>query len=540
MRRGTVIVAVITGGLAAVVVTQYRGLEGAIALSSLSALADNPAIRTLFGPPVALDDPGGFTVWRTGTVLAVLVGVWAVLTATRLTRGEEEAGRWDLLLAGRITLRSLVVRTLVVVLCAAAVPGVAVAVALAADRDGTRRGAALRSRDGRRRHDRAALGAAAGQLLTERRAASGLATALLLAGLLARMVADGVPALAWLQWGTPFGLIGRIAPFAENRILPLVVLAGLVAAAGVLAVALAAGRDVGSGRVRGGERRHTPSRLLRSLPGLALHRTRRATLTWGLGLSAYFLLIGLLATAMLDFLRANPVFARLAAQAGLARLASVGGYVASLFSLLAVAIGAFAAGRMAHAAGDETAGRLALLFSLPVARARWAAIEAGVVALACRDPGGRGRVGDLGGDDVGRGRARCRGGAGRGRERRPGRPAVPRCGARRAGLGAAGGAGTGRAAGRRRLPAAGPGGHVPMAGLGARAVAVRPPLGGAGRAAGRRRRAGDARRRRPARRLRAGRVHATGPAPADGRREEAGVSGCYAHERRLQRLLLSN
>ena len=175
----------------------------------------------------------------------------------------------------------------------------------------------------------AALGAAAGQLLSERRAASGLATALLLAGLLARMVGDGVPALAWLQWGTPFGLIGRGSRRSRRTVsLPLLVLAGLVAVAGVLAVALAAGRDVGSGRVRGGERRHAPSRLLRSLPGLAVHRTRRATLTWGLGLSAYFLLIGLLATAMLDFLRENPVFAQLAAQAGLAAAGLGRGYVA--------------------------------------------------------------------------------------------------------------------------------------------------------------------------------------------------------------------
>ncbi|MEK8110427.1 hypothetical protein NKG94_51120 [Micromonospora sp. M12] len=40
----------------------------------MAALARNPAIRTLFGEPVALDQPGGFTVWRTGTVLAVLLG----------------------------------------------------------------------------------------------------------------------------------------------------------------------------------------------------------------------------------------------------------------------------------------------------------------------------------------------------------------------------------------------------------------------------------------------------------------------------------
>ena len=382
VRRGTAIVAVICGVLVAVVVVQYRGLSGAIALSSLSALADNPAIRTLFGPPVALDDPGGFTVWRTGTVLAVLVGSWAVLTATRLTRGEEEAGRWDLLLAGRLSLPSLVRRTLGVVLAATAVPGIAVGVGLlltgAATTGALLFGAAIAGTG----MAGASLGALAAQLTSERRAASGLATAVLLGGLLARMVGDGVPGLGWLQWLSPFGLIGRTAPFADDRALPLLVLAGLVAVPAALAVALSGGRDAGAGRLPSRERRATPSRLLGSLTGLAVHRTRRPLLGWSAGLAVYFLLIGLLATSMLDFLRDNPLFAELAARAGFARLASVGGYVASLFTLLSIALGAFAASRMAAAAHDETAGRLTLLFSLPVARARWAAREAATVAVA--------------------------------------------------------------------------------------------------------------------------------------------------------------
>jgi ABC-2 type transport system permease protein len=228
----------------------------------------------------------------------------------------------------------------------------------------------------------AALGVLAAQLLSERRSASGLATAVLLGGLLARMVADGVPAFAWLHWLTPFGLTGRTAPFAENRPLPLVVLAGLVGLAAVLAVALTR-RDVGSGRLRGREHRNAPSRLVGSLAGLAVHRTRRPTLTWSTALAAYFLLIGLLATAMLDFLRDNPLFAELAARAGFAQLGSVGGYVASIFSLLAVPVGAFAAGRVAASAHDEAGGRLTLLYSLPVGRVRWAALEAVVVTAGC-------------------------------------------------------------------------------------------------------------------------------------------------------------
>ena len=36
-------------------------------------------------------------------ILSVIGGVWALLTATRLLRGEEEEGRWELLLTGQTT-----------------------------------------------------------------------------------------------------------------------------------------------------------------------------------------------------------------------------------------------------------------------------------------------------------------------------------------------------------------------------------------------------------------------------------------------------
>jgi ABC-2 type transport system permease protein len=226
-----------------------------------------------------------------------------------------------------------------------------------------------------------ALGVLAGQLLDERRAASGLAVVLLLGALLARMVGDGVAALSWLHWLTPFGLMNLAAPYADDDWVPLLVLALEVALLAAVALALAGSRDVGAGRWRGRDRARTPSRLLRSLPGLAVHRTRRPTVTWSAGVGAYFLLIGLLATAMLDFLRDNPLFASLAASAGFARLASVQGYAASLFAILAIPVGAYAAGRVAAVASDEAASRLTLLYSRPVSRVRWATWEAGVVAV---------------------------------------------------------------------------------------------------------------------------------------------------------------
>jgi ABC-2 type transport system permease protein len=384
VRRGTVVVAVLTGVLPAFVAAQYEDtFGGAIDVASLTALATNPAVRTLFGPAVALDDAGGFTVWRTGTVLAVLVGTWAALTATRVTRGEEEAGRWDLLLSGPTTLGRVLSVHLGVLLGAAAVPGVTLAAGLllvGTEPTGALLFGALIAGTGMLA---AAVGVLAAQVLHERRAASGLAVGVLLGGLLIRMVGDGVPALSWVQWGTPFGLMTRAQPYGADREAPLLVLAAAVGLVATVGVRLAGTRDVGSGVLPGREVAVRPSRLVGSLGGFAAHRLRRPLLGWGTGLSAYFLLIGFLATSMIDFLRDNPLFAEAAAQAGFAELGSVEGYVAALFSLLPVLLGAFAAARVAASAADEDAGRLTLLFSRPLHRVRWAVVEAAAVLVGC-------------------------------------------------------------------------------------------------------------------------------------------------------------
>jgi ABC-2 type transport system permease protein len=383
VRRGSLIVSAISGVLTAFVAAEYRDtFSGAVSAASLESLAQNPAIRTLFGPPVALDTPGGFTVWRTGTVVAVLVGVWAVLAATRVTRGEEEAGRWDLLLAGRLRLPALVRAHVAVLLVATAMPGVTAGLGLVLAGAGTTGALLFGLVIAGTGMAAAGLGVLAAQLLADRRAASGLAVGVLLAGLLIRMIADGVPELAWLQWVSPFGLMSRAQPFAADRWLPVLILAVLVAGLAALAVRLSAGRDVGSARVRGRDRARTPSRLVRSLSGLAVHRLRRPVLSWGLGMAAYFVLIGLLARTMIEFLEDNPLFAQLAARAGFAQLGSVEGYAASLFSLLAILLGAFVASRMAHTASDEVAGRLTPLYSLPVSRVRWIATEAAAAVVA--------------------------------------------------------------------------------------------------------------------------------------------------------------
>src|SRR5437764_15095371 len=63
----------------------------------------NPAFEAIFGLTRHLDTVAGYTAYKTLFTLIVLGAVWGLLLSTRLLRGEEDAGRWELLLAGRTT-----------------------------------------------------------------------------------------------------------------------------------------------------------------------------------------------------------------------------------------------------------------------------------------------------------------------------------------------------------------------------------------------------------------------------------------------------
>ena len=200
----------------------YRVAPGGAA-ESLPALAANPAIRTLFGEPVGLDTAGGFTVWRTGTVLAVLVGVWAALAATRLTRGEEDAGRVGPAARRAAAPGSVVARASACwsLPLAVGVPAGSTVLLLAGTAAG-RRGRARRPesrwsacsspRRAGRSCGRPALGVRRGRRGAARRPAG----------------PDGRStvsrALALAAWLTPFGLLDLSRPYAGDRALPLLVL----------------------------------------------------------------------------------------------------------------------------------------------------------------------------------------------------------------------------------------------------------------------------------------------------------------------------
>jgi len=109
--RGTLRGALIWGGVFGlmvwVLVSQFsKEYPTAAARATLvTTMGSNVGLRAIFGMAHRIDTVGGYTAYHAIGVLGLIGAVWGLLAATRLLRGEEEAGRWEVLLAGRTTRR---------------------------------------------------------------------------------------------------------------------------------------------------------------------------------------------------------------------------------------------------------------------------------------------------------------------------------------------------------------------------------------------------------------------------------------------------
>ncbi|WP_433113450.1 ABC transporter permease [Micromonospora sp. CA-246542] len=383
VRRAALILVGLAAGMTTLVAATYaQVMADPAAAGSLRALAGNPAIRTLFGAPVGLDTAGGFTVWRVGTVIAVLLGAWSVLATTRITRGEEDAGRWDLLLSGRLPAPAVLLRHLGPVMAVNAATATAITAALLLS--GTEPAGALLHGAGTGLLGMffTAVAGLAAQIFSARPAATGAAVAVLACGLLIRMIGDGVTALGWLHWLSPFGLLSLSGPYVHNRVLPLLLLAAATALIIALALTAVRRRDVRDGLIPAAPGRRPRTLLLASTETFAARRVLRPLTGWLIGVGAYYLLIGMTAVSITDFLRDNPALADEATQAGFEGLGSITGFTATLFAILSMPVGGFVAVRMTAFVTAETDRRLTLLTSQPITRTRLIGTELAVTAVA--------------------------------------------------------------------------------------------------------------------------------------------------------------
>jgi len=345
------------------------------------------AFTTLYGPARAVNTPGGFLFWRMGSLVLWLASGWGLLTTTRLLRGEEEAGRAQLVLGGAVTASTLLRAQLGALMAGAAALGATTfATMLVITRDlagsslfgsSVTLAAAVFS----------AIGAVCAQLTVRRRDASVLGAIVLAVALVLRMVSDARPGFRWLSWTTPFGWYERVQPFSANDPIPLVLAVVVVVAGWSIAVWLRGRRDESATVLTRAQRPRAPRERAmvaggRARPiGLAARSLGFSTLVWVLSAVTFGFIFGLLSGDLAAYTREDPGMATMMQRFGLGNLATAAGFVGLSYHYLALAVAVFAALTTVVVRDEEASGRAGLLLAHPYSRSRWLA-ERWVVAAS--------------------------------------------------------------------------------------------------------------------------------------------------------------
>jgi ABC-2 type transport system permease protein len=362
--------------------TTYKTLASRLVLAT--QFGHNVGISALVGPAIRIDTVPGFTAWKCLTVLAIMGAVWGVLASTKLTRGEEDAGRWELLLAGQVTRRSAAQQALVGMGAGAAALFVSSAVFFIVVGRSSKVdigvGAALY-------FSLAvacgalmflAVGAICGQLSTSRRQAIGFASAILGASYAIRMIADSGSGLSWLRWITPLGWIEELQPLTSPRSLALLPIAAFVVVLGVGTLFLAGRRDLGAGtfpdRSSIANARRLPTRPF----GLAVFLSRGTLLAWAGSIVAYGLLLGSIAKSGGEMITASRSLRNVFARLG---ISGAEAYLSVAFLLMAVTLSFVAVGQVNAARKEESGGQLENLLVRPLSRTSWLAQRIGLATV---------------------------------------------------------------------------------------------------------------------------------------------------------------
>lgn len=371
--------------------------------AAAAGFRDNPAAIAYNGPDLAIDTMGGQTVFQVSVLGLGLIGLMNILLVSRLTRGEEESGRLEPVVAHPVSRHAPLAAGLLVAAGTDVAIGAVASLALLqqglAVIGSLTFGASL-----------AAFGivfagitAVTAQVSENPRAAAGAAGGVLALSFALRAVGD--TGSGTLSWASPMGWAQQSRPFAGERLSPLL----LCVAAGVVlttvAAVLASHRDFGAGMVaaRPGPIHAAPQ--LRSPFRLGVRLHRGVALWWAVALFALAVVYGSVAGGIDEFVRDNPGVESVFTAAG-TEGSITDTYLATALLAFALLAGGPALQILQRLRRAETGHRAEALLANGTSRGAWAgshlviALGAGTTCLVAAGAGtGVGYVltgGDLG------------------------------------------------------------------------------------------------------------------------------------------------
>jgi ABC-2 type transport system permease protein len=380
---GAAVWAVVFGGSAALSALSYASTypTQSVRQDIAATTGRDTGFAVLLGPLSDIGTVGGYTVYKCFVFLTTIGALWALLAATRLLRGEEDAGRWQLVLAGATRGSRATAATL-------AALGVAVAVVFAgtvlimviAGRDDDLGlgvgetllyGASLAIAPA----VFGAVGALTSQLGRTRRVATALGIVAFGIAVVLRMIGDSGPHAHWLRWLTPFGWTELMRPYTRNDPWPLLPAAVTVLTLCVAAVVLASRRDAGEGVLAARDVSPVRSFGLGSPFGLALRLDLPVLAAWCVGVAAAAFAFGVFAKVTAGGIpdSVGNTLDKFGVHGGVvSQFLGVGFvFVASVVALLPVS-------QVGAASAEETSGRLHHVLSGPTRRS---AVFAGRLAI---------------------------------------------------------------------------------------------------------------------------------------------------------------
>jgi ABC-2 type transport system permease protein len=340
------------------------------------AVTAGDALVVINGRVEGIDSLGGIIADEFGFLAAFLLPLLGISLVAQATRAEEEAGRLELVLAGRVARHVPILAGLIVASGAILVIAIAFALGLIAFGVPAAPAVLYAASLGALAFVFAGLAALLAQVTLHTRGVYTWGLLILAASYVLRGMGDVTN--SWLTWLSPLGWAEKAAPFGDMRWWTLLIslaVGGLVAG---FAVLVAGRRDLGSALVRGGAGPALASSWLRTPLGLATAIHRPAFLGWLGGTVILGGLMGALARQFIDAVLGNPAMAE---ALGVSGTRPVDAMVALTQLYIAIIATAYAVQVVGSLRSEETAGRLEVRLSGTLSRIGWLVAHAFVIVV---------------------------------------------------------------------------------------------------------------------------------------------------------------
>src|SRR5450631_268140 len=338
------------------------------------AVTSGDALVAINGRVEGIDSLGGIIQDEFGFLAAFLLPLLGISLVAKVTRHEEEAGRLEAVLGGRVARHVPVLAGLIV--ASATIFATAIAFALGLIASGVpATGSVLYAASlGALAFVFAGLAALLAQVTLHSRGIYVWSLLILAVAYLLRGVGDVTK--TWVTWLSPLGWAEKAAPFGAMRWWTLLVPLAVGGLLGTLAVLVAGRRDLGSSLLRGGAGPARATTWLRSPLGLATAIHRPGVLGWLAGALVLAAMMGTLAQQFVDAFAGNPAMAE---AIGLSGAQPEDGFIAVTQLYIAIIATGYTVQAVGNLRSEETAGRLEPRLSGTLSRMHWLAAHGLVI-----------------------------------------------------------------------------------------------------------------------------------------------------------------